>query len=317
MLIDYKGESTFDGFEKLKHTVEIISNLSSQDMIDRLSAVLRGEVERRQRLRSDMGMKTIGKKFRDARQYLKARERGADIPPFPTLLVVTDEFTALLKEHPEFKEDYEHLARQGRSDRICLMLATQSLTGVSVGQLLSNCGWKIAMKTASGADSAAVIETKDAYHLEHPGEGYLKVGGAEPRYFRGASVYDPYFPPDAISGPAGKSQEGGGVNAVAPFSATPVPVPGLNEDEESRRRLSAPPRKSTTRQRWARLCSHSWKIRARTSTRCGCRRCCGRGRSASWWPPVDWSSATGLCSRCRSGCWMCPTSTARRFTPSI
>lgn len=232
VLIDYKGESTFDGFEKLKHTVEIISNLSSQDMIDRLSAVLRGEVERRQRLRSEMGMKTIGKKFRDARQYLKARERGAKIPPFPTLLVVTDEFTALLKEHPEFKDDYEHLARQGRSDRICLMLATQSLTGVSVGQLLSNCGWKIAMKTASGTDSAAVIETKDAYHLEHPGEGYLKVGGAEPRYFRGASVYDPYFPATGQSGPAGKSQEGGGVNAVAPFSATPVPVPGLNEDEE-------------------------------------------------------------------------------------
>lgn len=76
VLIDYKGESTFDGFEKLKHTVEIISNLSSQDMIDRLSAVLRGEVERRQRLRSEMGMATTGKKFRDARTYLKARERA-------------------------------------------------------------------------------------------------------------------------------------------------------------------------------------------------------------------------------------------------
>lgn len=232
VLIDYKGESTFDGFEKLKHTVEIISNLSSQDMIDRLSAVLRGEVERRQRLRSEMGMATTGKKFRDARTYLKARERGAKIPPFPTLLIVTDEFTALLKDHPEFRDDYEHLARQGRADRICLMLATQSLTGVSVGQLLSNCGWKIAMKTASGQDSQAAIEDKAAYFLTEPGEGYLKVGGAEPRYFRAANPTELYFPPDELTGGRGDRSAVGGITGVAPFTVTAVPIPGQDDSAD-------------------------------------------------------------------------------------
>ncbi|WP_193606205.1 type VII secretion protein EccCa [Mycobacteroides abscessus] len=232
ILIDYKGESTFDGFEKLKHTVEIISNLSSQDMIDRLSAVLRGEVERRQRLRSEMGMATTGKKFRDARTYLKARERGANIPPFPTLLVVTDEFTALLKDHPEFRDDYEHLARQGRADRICLMLATQSLTGVSVGQLLSNCGWKIAMKTASGQESQAVIEDKAAYYLTEPGEGYLKVGGAEPRYFRAANPTELYFPPDEQTVGRGERSAVGGITGVAPFTVTAVPIPGQDDTDD-------------------------------------------------------------------------------------
>lgn len=229
VFIDYKGESTFDGFEKLNHTVEIISNLSSQDMIDRLSAVLRGEVERRQRERSEQGLAAVGKKFRDARTYLKARERGAKIPPFPTLLIVVDEFTALLKDHPEFRDDFEHLARQGRSDRICLMLATQSLTGVNVGQLLSNCGWKIAMKTASGQDSQIVIETKDAYYLTDPGEGYLKVGGAEPRYFRGADPTQLYFPPNETDQRASARRSGGETSAVAPFGVTAVPIPGMSE----------------------------------------------------------------------------------------
>ncbi|MBS1691256.1 MAG: type VII secretion protein EccCa [Actinobacteria bacterium] len=233
VLIDYKGESTFDGFENLKHTVEIISNLSSQDMIDRLSAVLRGEVERRQRLRSEMGMATTGKKFRDARTYLKARERGAKIPPFPTLLIVTDEFTALLKDHPEFKADYEFLGMQGRSDRICLMLATQSLTGVSVGSLLSNCGWKIAMKTASGTESQAAIEDKAAYYLTEVGEGYLKVGGADPVYFRAANPTDLYFPPDELIASQTERQAAGGIGGVAPFTVTAVPIPGQNDESEA------------------------------------------------------------------------------------
>lgn len=232
VLIDYKGEATFDGFEKLHHTVEIISNLSSQDMIDRLSAVLRGEVERRQRLRSDMGTATVGRKFKDARSYLKARERGAKIPPFPTLLIVTDEFTALLKDHPEFRDDYEHLARQGRSDRICLLNATQSLTGVNVGQMLSNCGWKIAMKTATAQDSATAIESKDAYYLELPGEAYLKVGGAEPRYFRSADPYEAYFPPDEPLAVRAERGAGVGITGVAPFGVTPVPIPGQRDDDD-------------------------------------------------------------------------------------
>jgi S-DNA-T family DNA segregation ATPase FtsK/SpoIIIE len=231
VLVDYKGEATFDGFEKLHHTVEIISNLSAQDMIDRLEAVFRGEVERRQRLRSEMGMATVGKKFRDARTYLKARERGAQIPPFPTLLVVVDEFTALLKDHSEFRDVFEHLARQGRSDRICLMLATQSLTGVSVGQLKSNTGWQIAMKTASGQDSQEAIQTKDAYYLSEPGEGYLKVGGAEPRYFRGANPEELYFAPDVIR-QRGERRTATGISGVMPFGVQAVPIPGQVDGED-------------------------------------------------------------------------------------
>lgn len=232
VLVDYKGDSTFDGFEKLSHTVEIISNLGSLDMITRLEAVLLGEVERRQRLRSEGGLATVGHKLRSAREYLKARERRTDLPePFPALVVVVDEFTALLKNHPDFKEVFEQLARLGRSDRICLLLATQSLTGISLGQLESNLGWKIAMKTAKADESSAVLGSKDAYFLEQPGEGYLKIGGADPKYFRGANIEELYFPPDVIAeGPQRRAY--GGVSGVAPFGVEAVPIPGQADEDE-------------------------------------------------------------------------------------
>lgn len=217
VLIDYKGDGTFPGFEKLNHTVQVLSNIGEADYINRLEDVLRGEVERRQRLRATAG------RFKDAASYLKARERGQDLPPFPTLMVVVDEFTALLKDHPEFKDVFEHLARQGRSDRIQLVLATQSLTGVSLGQLDSNLGWRIALKTATAQDSMSAIETKDAYHLTKVGQGYLKVGGAEPRFFEAAHVYEPYFPPASV--PSSRVDPASGaatLSGIARFTVDPV-----------------------------------------------------------------------------------------------
>lgn len=233
VLVDYKGDSTFDGFDKLNHTVEIISNLGSLDMITRLEAVLLGEVERRQRLRSEVGLATVGHKLRSAREYLKTRERRSDLPePFPALMVVVDEFTALLLDHPEFKKVFEQLARLGRSDRICLLLATQSLTGISLGQLESNLGWKIAMKTAKADESQTILGSKDAYFLEQPGEGYLKIGGADPKYFRGANVEELYFPPDVITeGPQRRTY--GGVSGVTPFGVEAVPIPGQADEDDA------------------------------------------------------------------------------------
>ncbi|GAB4914971.1 MULTISPECIES: type VII secretion protein EccCa [Mycobacterium avium complex (MAC)] len=215
ILVDYKGDGTFPGFEKLNHTVQVLSNIGDKDSVNRLEDVLRGEVERRQRLRKEAG------RFKDAASYLKARERGAKIPPFPTLLVVVDEFTALLKDHPEYRDLFEHLARQGRSDRIQLVLATQSLTGVSLGQLESNLGWRIALKTANAQDSSAAIDTKDAYYLTQVGQGYLKVGGAEPKFFEAAHVYEPYFPP-TISATRNETKTVGGISGIAKFGITPV-----------------------------------------------------------------------------------------------
>lgn len=219
ILIDYKGDGTFPGFENLNHTVQVLSNIGERDYINRLEDVLRGEVERRQRLRASAG------RFKDAASYLKARERGADIPPFPTLMIVVDEFTALLKDHPEFKDVFEHLARQGRSDRIQLVLATQSLTGVSLGQLDSNLGWRIALKTATAQDSMAAIESKDAYHLTRIGQGYLKVGGAEPRFFEAAHVYESYFPPAAAVAAAADPQTGATLSGIARFGVDAVGEP--------------------------------------------------------------------------------------------
>ena len=103
------------------------------------------------------------------------------------------------KDHPEFKDVFEHLARQGRSDRIQLVLATQSLTGGVAGSAGLQPRWRTPSRPPTAQDSMAAIETKDAYHLTKIGQGYLKVGGAEP-IFESAHVYD-YFPPTSARWP--------------------------------------------------------------------------------------------------------------------
>ena len=216
--IDYKGDGTFPGFENLNHFVTVLSNIGDPHYINRLEDVLRGEVVRRQRLRAATG------RYKDAATYLRARERGVDLPAFPMLLIVCDEFTALLEDHPEFKKVFEYLGQQGRSDRIGLVLATQSLTGVALGQLESNLHWKICLKTANTNDSIAAIQTKDAAFLDGVGEGYYKVGGADPKWFQAAHPYEPYFAPaaGAVRQAAEEAASGAASSGVARFGVEPL-----------------------------------------------------------------------------------------------
>ncbi|EUA09648.1 cell division FtsK/SpoIIIE domain protein [Mycobacterium xenopi 4042] len=92
---------------------------------------------------------------------------------------------------------------------------------MSLGQLESNLGWRIALKTANAQDSSAAIDTKDAYYLTQVGQGYLKVGGAEPKFFEAAHVYEPYFPP-TISATRNETKTVGGISGIAKFGITPV-----------------------------------------------------------------------------------------------
>lgn len=71
-------------------------------------------------------------------------------------MVVVDEFTALLKDHPEFKDVFEHLARQGL--RSHPLGAGDPVTDRGVARTLdSNLGWRVALKTATARNSMAAI----------------------------------------------------------------------------------------------------------------------------------------------------------------
>ena len=124
-------------------------------------------------------------------EYEKHRERGAELPPLPTLFVVVDEFAELLQNHPDFIALFDRICRVGRSLRVHLLLATQSLNtgGVRIDKLEPNLTYRIALRTTSSAESKAVIGTPEAQYItnKESGVGFLRVGMEDPVKFH--SVY--------------------------------------------------------------------------------------------------------------------------------
>ncbi len=104
MLTDFKGGSTFLGMEKLPHTAAVVTNMEEEaELVSRMGEVLTGELDRRQSILRQAGMQVgAAGALSGVAEYEKHRERGADLPPLPTLFVVVDEFAELLQNHPDF-----------------------------------------------------------------------------------------------------------------------------------------------------------------------------------------------------------------------
>ncbi|PSX88614.1 type VII secretion protein EccCa, partial [Escherichia coli] len=129
LLTDFKGGSTFLGMEKLPHTAAVVPNMAEEaELVSRMGEVLTGELDRRQSIPRQAGMKVgAAGALSGVAEYEKYLERGADLPPLPTLFVVVDECAELLQSHPDFIGLFDRICRVGRSLRVQLLLATQSL----------------------------------------------------------------------------------------------------------------------------------------------------------------------------------------------
>lgn len=120
----------------------------------------------------------------------------------PTLFVVADEFTLMLAEHPEYADLFDYVARKGRSFRIHLLFASQTLDVGRIKDIDKNTSYRIGLKVASPSISRQIIGVEDAYHIEsgreHKGEGFLvPAPGAVPIKFRSTYVDGIYDPPRA------------------------------------------------------------------------------------------------------------------------
>lgn len=204
ILIDYKGGATFSGFERLRHVLAVVTNMSEEAvLVTRLADVLEGEIERRERMCREAGEQLIGRAFKNRIEYEEARRtpQGAHLPPMPTLMVIIDEFTDFLKEHPDMADAFVKVGRKGRAYEVHLFFATQHFQEGQARGLETHLSYRIALKTTSAADSRAVIGVPDAYHLpETPGAGYLKTnsGGEEVERFQAPYSGGPYVPPDPL-----------------------------------------------------------------------------------------------------------------------
>ncbi|MQA84697.1 MAG: type VII secretion protein EccCa [Streptosporangiales bacterium] len=195
VLVDFKGGATFAGMAELPHTAAVITNLADDlTLVDRMQDALNGEMVRRQEL-----LKAAGN-FQSVRDYERARQRGADLEPLPSLFIVCDEFSELLSAKPDFIDLFVAIGRLGRSLAMHLMLASQRLEEGRLRGLDSHLSYRIALRTFSGAESRVVIGVPDAYELPPvPGSGYLRPDPASLVRFKGAYVSGAYKPRGGVS----------------------------------------------------------------------------------------------------------------------
>ena len=200
---DFKGEAGADIFRNFPQVVAVISNMAEKrSLADRFADTLRGEVARREQLLKEAGRRVQGSAFNSVTEYEAAIAAGHDLPAMPTLFVVADEFTLMLAEHPEYAELFDYVARKGRSFRIHILFASQTLDVGRIKDIDKNTSYRIGLKVASPSISRQIIGVEDAYHIEsgreHKGEGFLvPAPGAVPVKFRSTYVDGIYDPPRA------------------------------------------------------------------------------------------------------------------------
>ena len=180
VLVDFKGGATFLGCEDLPHTSAVITNLEDEAvLVERMFDAISGELNRRQELLRAAG------NFANITDYTRAGHT------LPSLVIIVDEFSELLSQHPHFADLFVAVGRLGRSLGVHLLLASQRLEEGKLRGLDSHLSYRIGLKTFSAGESRQVLGVPDAYELpSEPGSGYLK-SGMELTRFRGSYVSGP------------------------------------------------------------------------------------------------------------------------------
>ncbi|WP_438287025.1 type VII secretion protein EccCb [Mycolicibacterium porcinum] len=191
VLIDFKGGATFLGLNKLNHVSALITNLAEEaHLVARMADALAGEMTRRQEVLRAAGNLAGIADYR----------RRADLPALPNLLIVVDEFSELLQQHPDFAELFVAIGRLGRSLGIHLLLASQRLDEGRLRGLDSHLSYRVCLKTFSPSESRSVLGVADAYELPStPGAAYLKIPSGEIIRFQTAFVSEPCSGPELPS----------------------------------------------------------------------------------------------------------------------
>ena len=166
LLVDYKGGAAFKDCSRLPHSVGMVTDLDPAG-IRRALVSLGAEVRRRELIQDEHNCSSL----------LDMIDKGIAEAP-PSLLIIVDEFAALVQEVPEFIEGMVDIAQRGRSLGVHLVLATQRPAGVITGQIKANTDLRVALRTSDKEDSVDVIETPDAADIDRktPGRAIARIG---------------------------------------------------------------------------------------------------------------------------------------------
>ena len=163
LLVDFKGGAAFAPLRDLPHVVGTVTDLDG-DRAERALVSLRAELRRRERALADAGVRAI------------------DETELERLVVVIDEFAALLDTHPDLHALLADLAARGRSLGIHLVVCTQRPSGVVRDAVLANIDLRICLRVNNETDSRAVVDTPAAARIapSSPGRALVRRAGGEP-----------------------------------------------------------------------------------------------------------------------------------------
>ncbi|MBN9141710.1 MAG: hypothetical protein J0H23_12875 [Micrococcales bacterium] len=146
LLVDFKGGASFAPLRALPHVVGIVSDLD-ETTAARAVQSLRAELRRREAVLAEHGAREL-----------------PDLPvgTMPRLVVVVDEYAALLGSDAELQHVFSDLAARGRSLGLHLVLGTQRPAGVVRDSLLANVTIRICLRVLDAAESVATVGVPDA-----------------------------------------------------------------------------------------------------------------------------------------------------------
>lgn len=160
LLVDFKGGSAFSPLERLPHTVGVITDLDAHTAA-RALASLRAELRHRERVIAVAGARDI---------------RG--VTHLPRLVIVVDEFAAMLAEYPDLHALFADISSRGRSLGVHLILCTQRPAGIVRDAVLANADLRISLRVNNRSDSVAVVGDDSAANIQaaEVGRGVLVTG---------------------------------------------------------------------------------------------------------------------------------------------
>src|SRR5689334_9496041 len=174
VLIDYKGGSAFKDCARLPHTVGMVSDLDGHLTVRALDS-LGAELKRREEMLLHSGAKDI-EDYWDTKRL----RPEMNLEPMPRLVLLIDEFAAMVAELPDFVDGLIDIARRGRSLGVHLILASQRPAGVVSADIRANTNLRIALRVTSSDESADVIDAPDSAYIAKstPGRCYVRSGAS-------------------------------------------------------------------------------------------------------------------------------------------
>ncbi|MDR3068428.1 MAG: FHA domain-containing protein, partial [Cellulomonas sp.] len=220
LFVDYKGGAAFADCMYLPHCVGLVTDLTPH-LVRRALTSLRAELHYRETLLASVKAKDLA-----------AMERTGDPRTPPSLVIVVDEFAALVTEVPQFVDGMVDVAQRGRSLGLHLVLATQRPAGVIKDNLRANTNLRIALRTADEHDSTDVVGVPITAHIDPslPGRAAVRTGPGrvtmfQTAYVGGRSAGRPHAPSIDV--------ERLNVGPGLPWTVPPAPVTSAVPDDDA------------------------------------------------------------------------------------